>query len=78
MKMNNHYSTKDLSESAFLYSSGKKLAKLDRTDGKVWFVFEDKISCEELSNSFWRKDALVNAKEFADAIRTLKGLIFNK
>jgi len=29
-------------------------------------------------NSYWRKEASVNAKEFADAIRTLKDLIFNK
>lgn len=78
MKMENCYRTKDLSEASFLYASGKKLIRLDKDNVKIWFIFEDKLSCENLSNSFWRKEALINAKEFADGIRTLKDLIFNK
>lgn len=73
-----NYRTKDLSESAFLYASRKRLINTENDNGKVWFIFEDKLSCEELVNSFWRKEASVNAKEFADAIRTLKDLIFNR
>ena len=77
MNMNDSYRTKDLSEASFLYASGKKLMKLENQDKKVWFVFECRDSCEELANSFWRRDAVINAKEFSDAIRTLKDLIFN-
>lgn len=76
--MENYYRTKDLSEASFLYASGKKLIRLDKDNVKIWFIFEDKLSCENLSNSFWRKEATINAKEFADSIRTLKDLIFNK
>ena len=72
------YRTKDLPIAAFLYASGKKLFESHRIDGRIWFVFDEKDTCEEMVNSYWRKEASVNAKEFADAIRTLKDLIFNK
>ena len=78
MNMESYYRTKDLSEAAFLYASNNKLIRVDRNNGIVWFIFEDKSSCEVLVSSFWRKEAVVNAKEFADGIRTLKDLIFNK
>ena len=78
MKMENYYRTKDLSEASFLYASGKRFLNLEKDNGKVWFIFNDKTSCEDLAGSFWRKEATVNAKEFSDAIRTLKDLIFNK
>ena len=76
--MKNTYHTKDLAEASFLYASGKKFVHLEEDKGRFWFVFDDKTSCEELTNSFWRKEAVVNAKEYADALRTLKDLIFNK
>lgn len=76
--MENYYRTKDLSEASLLYASGKKFIQLEENNGRFYFIFEDESSCEELSNSFWRKEAVVNAKEFSDAIRTLKDLIFNR
>jgi hypothetical protein len=76
--MKNPYRTKDLSETAFLYASGKRLITTENDSGRVWFAFEDRLSCNDLVDSFWRKEATVNAKEFSDAIRTLKDLIFNK
>lgn len=78
MNIQNYYRTKDLAEASFLYASDKKLVRLDNENGKCWFVFEDKKSCEELSSAFWRKEATINAKMFSDAIRSLKDLIFNK
>jgi hypothetical protein len=77
MNMDN-YRTKDLYEAAFLYASGKRLIQSQNGSGKIWFVFGDEPSCRALSDSFWRKEASVNAKEFADSIRTLKDLIFNR
>lgn len=76
MDMKNCYRTKDLSEASFLYAYGKKLIRTENDNGKLWFIFDDKVSCEELANSFWRREATVNAKEFSDATRTLKDLIF--
>lgn len=77
MKMN-HYSTKDLSVASFLYASGKKLIHLNKDNGRTWFLFDNRNSCEQLVRSFWAKEALVNAKEYSDSIRTLKELIFNE
>lgn len=75
--MDNYYRTKDLPLASFLYSSNKKLLEFYKEKGIVWFIFEDKKSCEELVSSFWQKTAMVNAKEFVDALRTMKDLIFN-
>lgn len=74
----NTYRVKDLSCASFLYASGAKLLKSDKENGRVWFIFADKAYCEKLVDSFWNKEATVNAKEFSDAFRTLKDLIFNK
>jgi len=76
--MKDSYPTKDLSEASFLYASGQKLVELKNDNGRVWFVFSDGSTCEKLSNSYWQKEAVVNAKEFSDALRTLKDIIFNK
>ena len=77
MKMDS-YRTKDLSEASYLYASGKKLLKLDKIDGICWFIFNGRDSCEKLTDAFWRKEAVVNAKDYADSIRTLKDMIFNR
>ena len=77
MNMEN-YRTKDLSVAAFLYASHKKLITTEHENGTVYFIFADKPNCFELTNSFWRREAFVNAKEFADSFRTLKDIIFNK
>lgn len=78
MDMKNVFSTKDLPESAFLYASGKKLIGLEKDGEKVWFIFEDKLSCQGLIDCYWRKEALIDAKTFSDSLRSLKDLIFNR
>lgn len=78
MKSGTYYSTKDLALASLLYTCNRKLLQLENDSGKFWFVFEDKHSCEKLASSFWRKEAVVNAKEFCDSMRSLKSLIFNK
>lgn len=73
------YSTKDFIEAAFLYALNKKLIKTNNTDSKtIWFSFSNKPDCEKAISSYYRKEAMVNAKEFADAIRTIKDIIFNQ
>ncbi len=76
--MKNAYKTKDLAEASFLLANGKKLLLLER-DGRVcWFVYPDRTECETLVSSFWFNDAVVNAKNFYDAIQMLKGRIFSQ
>ena len=78
IKMDNVLRTRDLAEASFLYASGVKLIQLDNDNGRFWFVFEDKVLCEQLTDSFWRKEAMVDAKTYAEASRSLKDLIFSK
>jgi hypothetical protein len=78
MEEKSGYMTKDLAEAAFLYASNRKLSGLENESGKYWFVFENYRNCQQLSNKYWQKEAKINAKEYSDAIRSLKDLIFNK
>lgn len=73
---NEIYKTKDLYEAALIYAKGQKLLNLEGESEFYWFVFEDKKTCEKLANKYWQGSAIVNAKTFADAIRTLKDRIF--
>lgn len=75
---NYHFRSKDLPESAFLYCSNQKLIELQEEFGKVYFVFEDKAACEELTHLFWSKQTNVDAMSYATAIRILKDMIFNR
>lgn len=75
--MNDEYKTKDLAESSLLFCKDKKLLRLERQGRIVYFIFSDKISCEELSNQFWFGECLVNARNYYEAIQTLKNRIFS-
>jgi hypothetical protein len=70
------YLTKDLYEAAALYSLNKKFVGLKEDSGFYWFQFEDKQGCEQIADGFWSKKINVNAKAYAEAIRTLKDRIF--
>ncbi|MCK9554964.1 DUF5659 domain-containing protein [bacterium] len=72
------YRTRDLYEAAFLYASNSKLLQLENENNRKVFIFEEVAVCRKLTDSYWRKEALINAKAFSDAIKTLKDLIFNK
>lgn len=76
MDIENTYRTKDLPLASFLYASGEKLIDFSRQNGIVWFVFADKTFCENLASCFWRGEAMVNARGFVNASRSLKDLIF--
>lgn len=76
--MENYFSTRDISEAALLYSCGKKLIQLKKDAERFWFIFEDKSACQKLIDAYWRKEAIVDAKTFADSLRSLKDLIFNR
>ena len=73
---NDRYKTKDIYEAAFLYARRIKLAGLDKLGNSYWFVFENKQEAETLSNGYWTRDADVCAKAYAEAVRSLKDMIF--
>mgnify|MGYP001606342693 CR=1 len=69
--------TKDLSLASLCYAKGALFAGIDRDDRTCWFIFENKQLCETLQQQFFAKSIDVNAKEYSDALRTLKNLIFS-
>lgn len=74
--MEKFYRTRDLNEASFLFASRQKLIRLEEDSGRFWFVFEDRPACQKLIDAYWRREATVNAKEFADSFRSLKDRIF--
>ncbi len=77
MDIENTYKTKDLSEASFLYASHQKLIRLEEDTGRYYFVFEDRSTCQKLIDTYWRKEATVDAKELLDSLRSLKDRIFS-
>lgn len=72
----NEYKTKDLAEASLLLVKNQKLIRLEREEKIVYFVFDNKDTCEKLSNEFWFGESLVNAKSYYEAMATLKNRIF--
>ena len=74
---NNLYRTKDAQIAAMLYTKGQHLADVERINGTCFFVFENARACEDLARNFWKKGVNGNLKDFSDAMRTVKDLIFS-
>ena len=73
--MVNRYLTKDLYEASALCALGCKLIELKNEGKFYWFIFEGS-DCQKLASQYWTEEISVNAKRYADAIRTLKDRIF--
>ena len=76
--MQSYYRTKDLTEATFLYASHMKIAKCEEDSGRVCFIFENGPSCEALAKSLWRREAIVNVRDFVDSSRTLRDILHNR
>jgi hypothetical protein len=74
--MQPQFQTKDLYLAAYLYAIQAKFVGIERHGKQCLFLFEDKASCEKMQQSYFAKQGKVVGKEFADAIRTLKDLLF--
>lgn len=76
--MSSEYLTKNIGEAAGLISRNIKLIRIDRENEVCFFVFDEKSDCEKLSKDFFFGELLVNAREFFEAEKRLKQLIFTK
>lgn len=74
--MKNYYRVKDLYLASFLYASQKELVEVKRENRICWFIFADHASCEALATQYWAYKAVSDVKQYVDAIRTLKDLIY--
>lgn len=70
------YLVKDLFEAAYLYASNAKLINLKKDGSYYWFVFSDKFVCENLIQKYWGREASIDPKSYADALRSLKDRLF--
>ena len=75
--MKNPFITRDLYAAGFLYAKGAGFEKIERNGKVCWFVFGNKELCEQLQLQFFAKTGDVVAKDYADALRTLKDLVFS-
>ncbi len=81
MEKTTEYRTKDIFEASFLHCSQIKILRLEPTSDSAyyWFIFQDdKDHCQKLTNAYWNKSAMVDAKTFADSCRTIKDFMFRK
>ncbi|OGD95519.1 hypothetical protein A3F57_03235 [Candidatus Roizmanbacteria bacterium RIFCSPHIGHO2_12_FULL_36_11] len=74
--MKNTFETKDLYLASLFYAKGIKLSDIRRDGRECFFIFNDQEKCNEIEKHYWSKEETVNAKEYTDAVKTLKGLLF--
>lgn len=70
------FEIKDLYCASYLYAKGAKFIEVKRQGRQCYFLFEDKAHCELLQQEYYAKEGKVVGKEFSDAIKTLKNLVF--
>lgn len=73
---NDAYITKDLGEAAALVCSSAKLLRLQKESKFFWFIFANKPFCEQLANDYWSGDLKINARQYNEALRSLKDRLF--
>lgn len=73
----NYYETHNINLSAYLISYGFKLKGTDRGNGKMYFLFENNPAIAEATEKFFM-DGLVPANTFANNLRYLKSIIYQK
>lgn len=70
------YKTKDIYEASALVTSDIKLLRLEKESNFFWFVFENLQKSEDISSQYWNNELMVLAKDYSDAIRSLKDRLF--
>ncbi len=70
------FQTKDLYLASYLYAKEAKFIRIERSGRQGYFIFENKEQCEQLQQEYFGKQGQVIGKDFSDAIRTLKDLLF--
>lgn len=76
--MNTEYQTKDLGESAALFSCNCRLIRINRQGPVCWFVFEDEVQCKKLSEEYFYGQLMVKARNYYHAQTILKNRIFSE
>lgn len=72
------YMTKDLPLAAALLSLHQRLLHLKSERDYFIFIFQNKETCEKLANAFLNRELKVDAKTYAESLRSLKDKIFQQ
>lgn len=78
MTIEDTYKTRDLGEAGLLIIKGQQLLKIEKEKHVCSFVFLNKNTCEQLANEYYFGEILVNARNFQEIMKRLKGRIFAK
>lgn len=70
------YKTKDIYEASCLVAKKAKLLTLEKQSNFYWFVFDNLNVCQKISDEYWRNELMVSAKDYSEAIRSLKDRLF--
>lgn len=76
--LNESFSTYDISLSTAI-SIWLPIEKVDKSQNphKVLFVFHRSPELDELVSKYWKKELLVEPRQFFDQLKALKGRIFS-
>lgn len=70
------FRTKDIYEAGALMAADLIFMGLEPGEGFYWFVFENATGCRKIADAYWSNRLKVLAKDYADAIRSLKDRLF--
>jgi len=72
-----YYKTKDLYVASLLFCLGVKLQKAEKTDGILFFYFNDKEDCDDVMSDFYNRKIKIEPLKFIESIKIAKGFIYN-
>jgi len=71
----NLYQTKDTESAIILYAMKQVLDSTFWENGSCFFVYEDKVACENILKDYLNDKIIIGAKSLMDAYKTIKGII---
>lgn len=77
ISMDQTFQVKDLYLAGYLYANGQKFRGVRRDGPTCWFEFENRNECLKMQQDYFSGLGNTNPKTYADALKTLKGVIFD-
>lgn len=74
----NEIKLKDLYLCAFLLNENQNLIRMDNDGHKFWFVFKETKDLNELTNAYWKNQAITKVKSYVNKVQDLKDRIFSE
>lgn len=78
LNMNDYYSTSDLALATTI-SLNFSIKEMDKTNPrKAIFIFDRNKKLDEYINRYWRKEILVEPRQYFDQLKALKARIYEE